>query len=303
MHSNRLEGEFYDYMHHLGQVDSGWNKEVLSFYIPWFLHCRRVLDVGCGDGTFIQQLQAEGVHAKGIDFDARMVQACQEKRLDVIHGDLFDYLPQHEGQFDGIFSGNLIEHLSAEDALRFLQAAYGALSPAGALVVATPNPESLIVHLYEFWRDATHVRPYNRPLLEFLFHAAGFENVESGENLKTSWSLSPAMEQLSRSLAEASPLPGSNRGGGTWPKVAQPTIDANAPLFQRLRFSLQRRLNRYLIQTVLLEEFSATNDAVRQLACAQSEEQSMLLLKPREIFVKGVRPRLDLQQQLSSGVG
>jgi SAM-dependent methyltransferase len=293
MYRNRLEGEFYDYMHHLGQIDAGWNREVLAFYVPWFIRCRQVLDVGCGDGQFIELLQAEGVKATGIDFDARMVQACQEKGLDVVQADLFDYLTQQEAQFDGIFSSNLIEHLSGGDALRFIRVACQALAPAGLLVVTTPNPESLIVHLYEFWRDATHVRPYNRPLLEFLFHTAGLEEIASGENPRTTWTLSPAMEQVSRSLDETSSLPETNQGDLAWPRMPQPTIDLSAPLLRRLRFSLRRRLARFLAQTVLFEEFSSLNDAVRQLSYAQSDVQSTLFLKPREIFVRGVRPRLD----------
>ena len=72
----------------------------------------------------------------------------------------------------------------------------------GRLLVATPNPASLIVHLHEFWRDPTHVRLYSRPLLEFLFHWAGLEKIESGENPYTAWTSSDEMQEIPVSLEE-----------------------------------------------------------------------------------------------------
>jgi SAM-dependent methyltransferase len=191
MVGSELEGDFYAFMHSLDQVDETLNREALAYYVSFFAQCSCVLDVGCGEGQFIELLQAEGVEAVGIDRDARMVETCREKGLNVVLADLFDYLPQHEGQFDGIFSSNLIEHLARKDAIRFIERAFKALPIGGRLLIATPNPASPIVHLYEFWRDATHIRLYNDSLLEFLFHWAGFETIESGENPRTSWTRYP----------------------------------------------------------------------------------------------------------------
>ena len=75
------------------------------------------------------------------------------------------------------------------DALRLLKLAYDALLPGGTLLLATENPESLIVQLCEFWRDATHVRLYHRSLLEFLLSFAGFGQIRSGENPAAAWDL------------------------------------------------------------------------------------------------------------------
>jgi len=108
MEMDQLEGQFYEYMYYLDQADEDWNREVLGFYVPYFAHCHRVLDVGCGQGQFIELLKAQGVATVGIDVDARMVEVCRGKGLDVAKADLFNYLPQQKEQFDGIFSSNLI---------------------------------------------------------------------------------------------------------------------------------------------------------------------------------------------------
>jgi len=315
MDTDRLEGAFYEYMHRVGQVDGEWNKNVLGFYVPYFAQCHRVLDVGCGEGQFIELLRAEGVEAVGIDFDSQMVEVCRGKGLDVIQADIFDYLPHQEQQVDGIFSSNLIEHFSAHNAQRFAQLALQALSPGGVFLVATPNPTSLIVHLHEFWRDATHVRLYNRSLLEFLLHSAGFEEIDSGENPRTSWAPPPAMQQVPRLLAETSSRQDRVRWDLILPQVVEPTqapkpvsdniqVERERSFLRRLTFSLRRRLARFLAQTVLFEEFASLNRAlsdrfaelagfsvaIHQIERTLYETQSGLLVRPREIFVKGVRP-------------
>ncbi|HXF68198.1 MAG TPA: class I SAM-dependent methyltransferase [Thermoflexus sp.] len=187
MDLSNLEGMFYESIYRYGESDPDWNREVLGFYVPFFADCHRVLDLGCGRGEFLELLREKGISGTGIDVDLEMVRTCREKGLEVIQADLFEYLGTQEASWDGIFCSNVIEHMHADKALRMFQLAYRALRPGGIFLVATPNPESLIVHLYEFWRDPTHVRLYNLPLLKFMMEYVGFRNVRGGENPKTRW--------------------------------------------------------------------------------------------------------------------
>ena len=290
MDMDRVEGAFYEYMHELGESGSEWNRQVLSFYVPMFADCSRVLDIGCGEGQFMELLRDEGVEVAGVDSDGKMVEVCLQKELDVVHADLFEYLPQHIGQFDGIFSSNLIEHLSAPDAARFIQACYTALSAGGTLVIATPNPASLIVQLHEFWRDATHVRLYNRPLLQFLLHWAGFRDVESGEHPRTVWALPPEMEKLPRALADVGEEPTADQ---PFPFLAQPPASPERSALRRLSYALRRRLAKLLVQNVLYEEFASVQQALH------TQQQALKTLygshvgpltRARECYVKGAKP-------------
>jgi len=303
MEMDQLEGRFYEYMHHLGQADEDWNREVLEFYVPYFAHRHRVLDVGCGQGQFIELLKAEGVAAAGIDVDVRMVEVCRGKGLDVARADLFNYLPQRKEQFDGIFSSNLIEHFSAQDAIQFVRMAFDALVPGGIILISTPNPGSLIVHLNEFWRDATHVRLYSRSLLEFLCAWAGFEDVQSGENPRTTWTPSPDLQAVPELLDGLS----SRKWFSLWSAVAEKTRDAHQrPPLRRLILSLRRRLARFLAQTVLFEEFDAAADALAELESTSAtlrrveralyESGSCALLAAREIYVKGIKPSVGSEE-------
>ena len=56
------------------------------------------------------------------------------------------------------------------------------LAPGGRFVAVTPNPACYAVLSHDFWRDPTHVRFYDLPLLEFLCRQAGLEVEETGTN-------------------------------------------------------------------------------------------------------------------------
>jgi SAM-dependent methyltransferase len=296
-----LEGEFYECMRGLGEIDAAANQLVLQFYVPYFAQCKHVLDVGCGEGQFIRELEAQGVRAVGVDADPAMVQKCRERGLSVAEANLFDYLPQHPGQFDGVFCSNLIEHLALPDVLRFLELARAALEPNGVLLVATPNPESLIVHLYEFWRDATHVRLYNRPLLEFLLSWAGLRSIQSGENPTTAWTPPAELQSVPSVLEHLPPrrdIPPEN-------SEAQAAPDSSKhPFWRRAISSLRRSMGRFLARAIFFEEFGLLSNRVaileadlatwrttaQQVGSALYSSQSRFLVAPREVFSLGINP-------------
>ena len=56
---------------------------------------RRVLDVGCGRGEFLELCRKTGVDARGVDVDAAMVARCREAGLAAEHGDALAYLESH----------------------------------------------------------------------------------------------------------------------------------------------------------------------------------------------------------------
>ncbi len=266
-----LEGRFYEALYRTGEADPEWNRRVLEFYVPFFSGCQRVLDVGCGRGEFLELLQERGISGVGIDIDAEMVRVCQEKGLQVVQADLFEYLAAQEQAFDGIFCSNVIEHMNTDQVLRFFQLAYQAVRPGGRMLVATPNPESLIVHLYEFWRDPTHVRLYNLPLLRFLMEYVGFQNVQGGENPETQWAISstPDLEPLLHSIS----------------LFDIPDIPGDRNIIRRLIYKTRRALSRLLIRRIMFEEWMFLNTHVIELF------KIMGVNKPREIYIYGLREK------------
>lgn len=99
----------------------------------------RVLDVGSGNGHFLDFARKCGWHATGVDLDEKAVAAGRSRGLDVRNGTIEAIGPDQ--QFDGITLGHVIEHVYDPHAL--LGACYRRLRPGGWIWVDTPNIDSL----------------------------------------------------------------------------------------------------------------------------------------------------------------
>jgi SAM-dependent methyltransferase len=153
-------------------------KERQQRYVERFAGRRKVVDLGCGRGEFLELLREAEIGARGIDSDSRMVEYCRLKRLSVEQRDALEYLsglPDESEQ--GFFAAQVIEHLPAFDLVRLVREARRALEPGGVLLVESVNPESLMTFA-EFYIDPTHVRPYHPQAVRWLFKEEGFVDVE-----------------------------------------------------------------------------------------------------------------------------
>jgi SAM-dependent methyltransferase len=184
----RLESDYYSYM----DFDPEHTREVLRHYVPMFRDKGPVLELGCGRGEFLGLLEEAGIKAKGVDSDEGMVDKARAEGLDVVCGDAVAFLHGDSlpggtqdpapGSYQGVFCAHFIEHLTADQARELLAGVRRVLAPGGRFVAVTPNPACYAVLSHDFWRDPTHVRFYDLPLLEFLCRQAGLEVEETGTN-------------------------------------------------------------------------------------------------------------------------
>jgi O-antigen chain-terminating methyltransferase len=160
------------------------------FYRPFFEGRHNVLDIGCGRGEFLELMRDAGVEARGIDLGEESVAECRAKGLSADRADLFEYLPQlPEGSLDGIYCGQVVEHLQPERLPEFVKLASAALERGGMLAIETPNPECLAIFATHFYLDPTHTRPVPHPLLAFYLEEFGFGLIEVHR-------LAPAVESM-----------------------------------------------------------------------------------------------------------
>jgi len=101
--------------------------------------CQRVLDVGCGDGTFAARLAEHSAQVDAVDRSAPMIEQARRRapdNVDCIVADvLTDPLPAKD--YDAILSICALHHMPLQDALPVFAAA---LRPGGVLaVVALPR--------------------------------------------------------------------------------------------------------------------------------------------------------------------
>jgi SAM-dependent methyltransferase len=167
----------HDFFEHMG-FDRESMRRARGFYPPMFEGKPDVLDLACGRGEFLDVLG----RGSGVDIEEQMVTAARAAGHEVALGDAFDYLREHPGRYDGVFSAHFIEHLPYERAAELVGLIWRALRGGGVAVICTPNSASLPTLQRQFWWDATHVRMYDVELLRFMLVSAGFQDVEGGVN-------------------------------------------------------------------------------------------------------------------------
>jgi SAM-dependent methyltransferase len=306
--NDALENRYYAFLRGREYISTDALLEVLRVYLAPFDGLDHVADVGCGHGEFMLLLQEHGHGVSGVDLDPGMVAHCRGLGLDVTLGDAVTWLAARPDLLDGVFSSNVIEHLDAPTLQRWLSAAWSALRPGGKLLLATPNPESAIVQLHEFWRDPTHVRLYSRQLLEFLAADAGFVEIATHENPAAAWDgVSRLLEEIETTLPpapvtdvspELTPFPAAPaRESGTRAGWAFKATDFVYRKFTQPWFDATRADTRRALE-LLAEQAAAMRQINDQVSVIQSRLQRLaeadrFLYPSREIYVVATKPISD----------
>jgi len=152
---------------------------------PWYAYAARLLpepthagrwvDLGCGQGEFLERAGAGG--GFGLDFYAGNARAAAKAGHPSVTGDLNHPLPFADASLDGVSLVEVIEHIVRAEAL--VDEIARVLRPGGWLVLTTPN----VVHWTYRWRALTghgpkqegyHYRFFTRDRLERLLAERGF---------------------------------------------------------------------------------------------------------------------------------
>ena len=137
-----------------------------------------ILDIGCGDGGFINSLK-DRYQCWGLEISDYLAQKAREKGgLHVIQSD-FEKADFGGQKFDAITIISLIEHLT--DPLLAIQKCYALLKDNGVLILKTPNYHCLnhTIFRQDQWtglRPPDHVVYFSPSNLVKLLTKTGFRN-------------------------------------------------------------------------------------------------------------------------------
>jgi len=156
---------------------------------------RRILDVGCGNGRFLEILRDAGSpewRLEGIEIDAAAAEACRAKGFRAQVGRVEDFRDA-EG-FDAIVMLQLIEHV--DDPVAICRRVFELLRPGGHFIVETPNLAGLDYHAFRgrcwgHYHFPRHWNLFSRDSLERMLRDAGFAIERSEALISTSaWTIS-----------------------------------------------------------------------------------------------------------------
>jgi 2-polyprenyl-3-methyl-5-hydroxy-6-metoxy-1,4-benzoquinol methylase len=138
----------------------------------------RLLDIGFGNGLFLQRAAKAGWGVVGVDADLKTVDAASKLKLDVRLGGVESLDPSIE-KFDVITMAHVIEHV--HHPTEVLRACYRLLEKNGFVWIETPNIASIGHRLFDdCWRGLEpprHLVLFNLMSMTRALHAAGFKKV------------------------------------------------------------------------------------------------------------------------------
>ena len=189
--SNKELGDIYTAQYFLGseteegQHDAAQIKKATGMgYLSEIARYRgnqagRLLEVGCGDGDFLELAENHGWEVTGVEYSAVACDRARQrlKRGKVIQGELAPGSFAEE-QFDLCVLSDVLEHVRSP--LQFLREAHRVLRPGGTLFIATPSTDSWSARLLrQNWMEfkAEHLVYFDSQTLQTALIKAGFEHL------------------------------------------------------------------------------------------------------------------------------
>ena len=149
---------------------------------------RRVLDLGCGLGTYMTAFLRHTPHVFGLDVELERLQSARANGITGVVDAVGERMPYADGAFDVVFSNEVLEHVADDRATA--GEIVRILAPGGRAVIFVPNRlyffethgiyrngvyqfgnKPLVNWLPDRWRNrlAPHVRAYTAAGLRQLF--------------------------------------------------------------------------------------------------------------------------------------
>ena len=192
-HSDSLPQELARIYQARFQDQAGYRQKVWALLIRHFLRSwvpdrAKVLDLGAGQGEFINQVSAQTRWAMDLNPDSP---SHWDQGVIPLHQDCSQPWPLPENSLDLVFTSNFFEHLPNKECLKkTLQQALRALRPGGRLVAMGPNVRLLPGAYWDFW---DHYLPLTERSLAEVGQLVGF-TVERATAATLPYSMSTGLQ-------------------------------------------------------------------------------------------------------------
>jgi len=208
-------GYYFEVMRSGSPVQRFWHRRKFEFVAKAIKDGERVLDLGCGPGSFLQVLgeARPGCSAVGVDIASPQIEFARQNVAPAFPDGRVSFrvvepapapLPFEDGSFDVVTCIEVIEHIHPYLAYRMLAEARRVLKPSGRLYVTTPNYRSLwplielgLEYLSPVKYHEQHINRFTPNALVKFLECAGFEVGV----LRTFFGLAPFLAGVSWGLA------------------------------------------------------------------------------------------------------
>jgi SAM-dependent methyltransferase len=159
--------------HDLEYRSAVWNVLVRDFFSRYIRPSDTVLDLGCGYGQFINNIECARKYAMDLNPASRQF---LRDGIVFLEQDCSERWELNEGSLDLVFSSNFFEHLPNKDHLaRTLREAYRCLRSGGLLIAMGPNVKYIPGAYWDFF---DHNIPLTELSLQEALEVEGFRTRE-----------------------------------------------------------------------------------------------------------------------------
>ncbi len=144
---------------------------------------RRLLDIGCGYGFFLQEMKSRGWHVEGIEVSRVGRQYTREKWDVRVYSEPLQQLDLCENAYDVITLFYVLEHVV--DPLGLLLQVRRVLKPNGLVLVRWPHSTPIVKILgpvskkLDLYHTPYHLYDFSPETIEKLLALCGFEEIET----------------------------------------------------------------------------------------------------------------------------
>jgi 2-polyprenyl-3-methyl-5-hydroxy-6-metoxy-1,4-benzoquinol methylase len=142
---------------------------------------KRLLDVGCATGFFLEAAADQGFEVRGVEFSEIAISLARpDIRERIVCGDVNSLLKSEAQKYDVVTAFDIVEHV--QDPGKFLREIREIITPGGFLVLSTPDTGHLLRYLmrskWPMLQPMQHTVLFSKRGIASLLDHCGYVNVK-----------------------------------------------------------------------------------------------------------------------------
>jgi len=163
-----------------------YNKSIINKYLKDIAKDKKIVDVGCGYGSFLLSLKEKGfTNLLGLEVSKEQVEVSKELGISnyILECDILSYLENNTSELVNVFIlKDIIEHFTRNELFYIFEKLTNRLDNDGKIIIHIPNASGLFGMTIRYG-DLTHELAFTPKSIRQLLYTFGFNKIEIKEDI------------------------------------------------------------------------------------------------------------------------